>query len=103
MLEEEAGVMRNAMTTRAPCGAKNALSDISFYWPKDQESSLGNMNFQNLIFPSWKGCVQREQDFQGGDEKAASLALATFLGNNILFQLGCWTSENQNHLFYHLM
>ena len=23
MLEEEAGVMRNAMTTRAPCGAKN--------------------------------------------------------------------------------
>ena len=22
MLEEEAGVMRNAMTTRAPCGAK---------------------------------------------------------------------------------
>ena len=29
---------------------KNAFSDISFYWPKDQESSLGNMNFQNLIF-----------------------------------------------------
>ena len=31
-------------------GKKNAFSDISFYWPKDQESSLGNMNFQNLIF-----------------------------------------------------
>ena len=25
MLEEEAGVMRNAMTTRAPCGANNDL------------------------------------------------------------------------------
>ena len=31
----------------------NAFSDISFYWPKDQESSLGNMNFQNLIFVKW--------------------------------------------------
>ena len=29
---------------------KNAFSDISFYWPNDQESTLGNMNFQNLIF-----------------------------------------------------
>ena len=26
MLEEEAGVMRNAMTTRAPCGANNTRS-----------------------------------------------------------------------------
>ena len=25
MLEEEVGVMRNAMTTRAPCGAKKGL------------------------------------------------------------------------------
>ena len=25
MLEEEVGVMRNAMTTRAPCGAKNSF------------------------------------------------------------------------------
>ena len=29
---------------------KNAFSDISFYCPKDQESILGNMNFQTLIF-----------------------------------------------------
>ena len=28
---------------------KNAFSDISFYWPKDQESIWGNVNFQNLI------------------------------------------------------
>ena len=26
MSEEEVGVMRNAMTTRAPCGAKNTLN-----------------------------------------------------------------------------
>ena len=29
---------------------KNAFSDISFYWPKDQESSLGNMIFQKGVF-----------------------------------------------------
>ena len=29
---------------------KNSFSGISFFWPQDQESSLGNMNFQNLIF-----------------------------------------------------
>ena len=28
---------------------QNAFSDISFYWPKDQESIWGNVNFQNLI------------------------------------------------------
>ena len=32
---------------------KNAFSDISFFWPRDQESILGNMNFQNLIFVKW--------------------------------------------------
>ena len=26
------------------------ISDFSFYWPKDQESSLGNMIFQKCVF-----------------------------------------------------
>ena len=29
---------------------KNAFSDISFYWPKDQESTLHILNFQNFTF-----------------------------------------------------
>ena len=29
---------------------KNAFPDINFYWTKDQESTLGNMIFQNLNF-----------------------------------------------------
>ena len=29
--EEEAGVMRNAMTTRAPCGAKNSSSPFQYF------------------------------------------------------------------------
>ena len=29
MSEEEVGVMRNAMTTRAPCGAKNEIRNRS--------------------------------------------------------------------------
>ena len=29
---------------------KNTFSDISLYWPQDQESTLCNMTFQKLIF-----------------------------------------------------
>ena len=40
MLEEEVGVMRNAMTTRAPCGAKNIKKNQvdaqSHYHPHDR-------------------------------------------------------------------
>ena len=43
---------------------KNAFSDISFYWPNDQESTLGNMNFQNLTFVRGSS-VQRLWQLQG--------------------------------------
>ena len=40
---------------------QNAFSDISFYWPKDQESILGNMNFQKgwLAIAKLKPLVDR--------------------------------------------
>ena len=37
MLEEKAGVMRNAMTTRAPCGAK----ELNFWTPESGQDHLG--------------------------------------------------------------
>ena len=35
MLEEEAGVMRNAMTTRAPCGAKKNVHNFKVFGVDD--------------------------------------------------------------------
>ena len=29
---------------------ENAFSDISFYWPQDQESTLGILNFQKKCY-----------------------------------------------------
>ena len=40
MLEEEAGVMRNAMTTRAPCGAKNTCDLLNFFTQLDPDLTL---------------------------------------------------------------
>ena len=45
---------------------KNAFSDITFYWPKDQESALGNMNFQNLIFVKRSNIHAYMQPQKGG-------------------------------------
>ena len=54
MLEEEAGVMRNAMTTRAPCGAKNILQEKSLRGTQSDEIKTRHLPFWIRVISDYK-------------------------------------------------
>ena len=69
---------------------KNAFSDINFYWPMDQKSNLGILNFQKKVF-SWNGLViisGPKMLFWGKNKKGTPLQEIT----NSIFSLYCLAS-----------